>query len=167
VAFDDTQFIRRIFGLSIVFQALGLPFLFVPINTASYTGIPPGKTNNVSALMNLARNIGGSFGIAILSTFLARRTQFHINTSGYYTTNYNQNFTDAFNRAVQVLQQQGMSAIDAANQARGMMWGQVIKQSSMMAFLDAFFFLMILVICAIPLIFLLKPNRPGGGGGGH
>jgi MFS transporter, DHA2 family, multidrug resistance protein len=154
-------------ALARVFQALGLPFLFVPINTASYTGIPPGKTNNVSALMNLARNIGGSFGIAILSTFLARRTQFHINTSGYYTTNYNQNFTDAFNRAVQVLQQQGMSAIDAANQARGMMWGQVIKQSSMMAFLDAFFFLMILVICAIPLIFLLKPNRPGGGGGGH
>ena len=66
---------------------------------------------------------------------------------------------------MQLLQQQGLSLIDATNQARGMMWGQVIKQSSMLAFLDAFYFLMILVICAIPLIFLLKKNKSGAGGG--
>lgn len=154
-------------ALARCYQAFGLAFLFVPINTASYTGIPPGKTNNVSALMNLARNIGGSMGIAILSTLLTRRTQHHINTSGYYTTNYNQNFIDAYNHAVQVLQQQGVAAIDAANRARGMMWAQVIKQASMQSFLDAYFFLMVIVLCAIPLVFLLKKNKPGAGGGGH
>jgi DHA2 family multidrug resistance protein len=144
------------------FQAFGLAFLFVPINTASYTGIPQGKTNNVSALMNLARNIGGSMGIAILTTLLSQRTQYHINTLGYYTSDYNPNFTAALDRTTQYLQQQGLSAMDAATQAKGMMWAQVIKQSSMMAFLDAYYFLMILVICAIPLVFLLKKNRPGG-----
>jgi DHA2 family multidrug resistance protein len=154
-------------ALARIYQAFGLAFLFVPINTASYTGIPPGKTNNVSALMNLSRNMGGSMGIAILSTLLTRRTQFHINTFGYYTSNFNQNFNDAYTRATQILQQQGLSAIEAAGRARGMLWAQVIKQSSMLAFLDAFFFLMILVVCAIPLIFLLKSNKPGAGGGGH
>jgi MFS transporter, DHA2 family, multidrug resistance protein len=149
------------------YQAFGLAFLFVPINTASYTGIPPGKTNNVSALMNLARNLGGSFGIAILSTLLSRRSQYHINNSGYYTSDYNPNFVEWMNRATAVLQQQGASAIEAANQARGVMWAQVLKQSSMMAFLDAFYFLMIIVICAMPLVFLLKKNKPGGGPGGH
>lgn len=149
------------------FQALGLAFLFVPINTASYTGIPPGKSNNVSALMNLGRNMGGSFGIAILSTIIARRSQYHTNTFGYYTSNYNPNFVEWISQRTQILQQQGLSAIDAANQARGMMWAQVLKQSGMMAFLDAFWVLMILVLCAVPLVFLLKPNNPGKGAGGH
>jgi DHA2 family multidrug resistance protein len=150
-----------------IFQAMGLAFLFVPINTASYTGIPPGKTNNVSALMNLARNIGGSMGIAILTTTLAQRTQFHINTMGYHTSAYSPNFTAALNNMTQYLQSQGVAAGEAAQQAKGMMWAQVIKQASMMAFIDAFYFLMILVVCAIPLVFLLKKNKPGGGPGGH
>ncbi len=147
------------------FQALGLAFLFVPINTASYTGIPPGKTNNVSALMNLSRNLGGSFGIAILSTILSRRSQFHINTFGYHTTDYNPNFVEWMNRTTQILQQQGASAMEAANQARGLMWSQVLKQASMLAFLDAFYFLMILIVCVMPFVFLLKKNKPGAGGG--
>lgn len=149
------------------YQAFGLAFLFVPINTAAYTGIPQGKTNNVSALMNLSRNLGGSFGIAILSTVLSRRSQHHVNTLGYYTNDYNPNFVQWMNQATQFLQQKGSSAIDAASQARGLMWSQVLKQSTMLAFLDAFYFLMILVLCAIPLVFLLKKNKPGAGPGGH
>jgi hypothetical protein len=47
------------------------------------------------------------------------------------------------------------------------MWAQVLKQSSMLAFLDAFYFLMILILCAIPLAFLLKKNKPGQGAGAH
>jgi len=147
------------------YQALGLAFLFVPINTASYTGIPPGKTNNVSALMNLSRNLGGSFGIAILSTILSRRSQFHINTFSYHTSDYNPNFVEWMNRTTQLLQQQGASVMEATNQARGLMWAQVLKQSSILAFLDAFYFLMILIICVMPFVFLLKKNKPGAGGG--
>ena len=149
------------------FQAFGLAFLFVPINTASYTGIPPGKSNAVSALMNLSRNIGGSMGIAILTTVLSHRTQYHINTMGANTTDYSPNFTDALARTSQYLQQQGVSAMEAASQAKAMIWGQVIKQATMMAFLDDFYFLMVLVLCAVPLVFLLRPNKPGGGPGGH
>ncbi|MEP7074963.1 MAG: DHA2 family efflux MFS transporter permease subunit [Acidobacteriota bacterium] len=150
-----------------IYQAAGLAFLFVPINTAAYTGIPPGKTNNVSALMNLSRNLGGSFGIAILSTILARRTQFHINSLGYYTSDYNSNVSQWLAKTTQYLQSQGSNAFDAAAQAKGVLWAQVIKQSTMLAFLDAYRVLMILIICAIPLIFLLKKNKPGGGPGGH
>ena len=154
-------------ALARIYQAAGLAFLFVPINTAAYTGIPPGKTNNVSALMNLSRNLGGSFGIAILSTILARRTQYHINTLGYHTTDYNPNLSEWLARTTQYLQSQGATAADAATQAKGVLWAQVVKQSTMLAFLDAYHILMILIICAIPLIFLLKKNKPGGGPGGH
>ena len=117
--------------------------------------------------MNLSRNLGGSFGIAILSTILSRRAQYHTNTLGYYTTDYNPNYVQWMNQATQILQQKGASAIEATNQARGLMWSQVLKQANMLAFLDAFYFLMILIICAMPLVFLLKKNKPGGGPGGH
>ncbi len=160
VAYSDLAWAR-------IYQAAGLAFLFVPINTAAYTGIPQGKTNNVSALMNLSRNLGGSFGIAILSTILARRTQYHINTSGYHTTDYDPNFTGWLARIAQYLQQQGSSAIDAANQAKALAFATVQKQAAVLAFIDAYFVLMVLVICVIPLIFLLKKNNPGGGRGGH
>ena len=60
-----------------VFQASGLAFLFVPINTIAYTDVPPQKNNDVSGLTNLARNIGGSVGTSFLVTWLARRSQFH------------------------------------------------------------------------------------------
>ena len=60
-----------------VLQASGLAFLFVPIQTISYTDIPREKSNDVSGLTNLARNIGGSVGTSFLVTWLARRGQFH------------------------------------------------------------------------------------------
>jgi hypothetical protein len=65
-----------------VFQAAGLAFLFIPINTLSYNGIPMTKNNDVSGLTNLARNIGGSVGTAFVVTMLARRQQFHQNRLG-------------------------------------------------------------------------------------
>ena len=62
-----------------IVQAAGLAFLFIPINTAAYVGVPPAKNNNASALINLARNLGGSVGIAVLTTLVARRSQVHQN----------------------------------------------------------------------------------------
>src|SRR5215469_13273966 len=60
-----------------LYQMSGVAFLFVPIQTLTYIGIPMEKNNNVSGMINLARNMGGSLGIAGLETILARRQQFH------------------------------------------------------------------------------------------
>ncbi len=67
----------RTMTMARVYQALGLAFLFVPINTAAYSGLPRDKNNAASGLMNLARNIGGSVGISFVATGLARRAQVH------------------------------------------------------------------------------------------
>ncbi|MGO9853395.1 MAG: hypothetical protein ACLPTM_17510 [Steroidobacteraceae bacterium] len=58
-------------------QSASLAFLFVPINTPAFRGVPPQKTNNASALINLAHNLGGSIGISLMLTLLTRREQFH------------------------------------------------------------------------------------------
>ncbi len=73
----DTQASYAYVAWMRIFQASGLAFLFVPINTLSYTDVPREKNNDVSGLMNLARNIGGSCGTSFFVTMLARRSQFH------------------------------------------------------------------------------------------
>ena len=58
-------------------QSIGLAFLFVPLNTLAFSRLPKEKANSATGLINLARNIGGSAGIAMVTTELARRSQFH------------------------------------------------------------------------------------------
>ncbi|MCW6512945.1 hypothetical protein [Lichenifustis flavocetrariae] len=65
------------FAWSRVYVAIGLPLLFIPVTTSSYIGLPPGKTDEASALINVARNFGGSIGVSLAQTVLARREQFH------------------------------------------------------------------------------------------
>ena len=62
-----------------IYQSVGLAFLFIPVNTIAFLGLPPGKNNDASAIINMMRNLGGSFGIAIATTILARRQQLHQN----------------------------------------------------------------------------------------
>jgi DHA2 family multidrug resistance protein len=60
-----------------IYQAAGIAFLFVPINTISYTGMPPQASNQISGLVNLMRNMGGSIGISAATTLIARHQQIH------------------------------------------------------------------------------------------
>ena len=60
-----------------IFQTVGLPFLFIPINMVAYAGLPQQKTAQASALMNVARNLGGSIGVSLANTELVQRSQFH------------------------------------------------------------------------------------------
>ena len=85
------------------FQSVGLAFLFVPINTLIYEGIPPEKNNQVSGIVNLARNMGGDIGIAFVTTMAARRTQFHQARLTDHTSRYDHLFAgmlDAVTRSL-------------------------------------------------------------------
>ncbi len=91
VAFRDVAWDR-------VFQAAGIAFLFVPISTIAYLGLPPGKNNSASALINLARKLGGSFGISLAQTWLARRSQFHQTNLVSHLTPYDPTYRQALER---------------------------------------------------------------------
>src|SRR3984885_752830 len=60
-----------------IFQVMALPFIFIPISTLNYVGVPIEKNNQISSLSNFARNIGGSAGTALLTTFISRTSQTH------------------------------------------------------------------------------------------
>lgn len=148
-----------------VFQASGLAFLFVPINTLSYTDVPRGKNNDVSGLTNLARNIGGSVGTAFFITWLARRSQFHQDRLIGHATVSDSAFqikVDALARYFEHAVGLAGSSSQATMMAQGSLYRQLITQSTMLAYLDVITVLAIGSVCMIPLVFLMKKRKAGG-----
>ncbi|WP_252580962.1 DHA2 family efflux MFS transporter permease subunit [Legionella lytica] len=146
-----TLFNADISGHDIVFsgviQGLGLGFIFVPLSTLSFATLPTQYRNDGTALFSLLRNIGSSIGISIVMTKLAQSTQ--INHSAYA------NFITPFNMN---LQQASQSGIYPLNSLSGLVSlnAEVTRQAVLMAYLQDFRFMMWLVLCALPLLFLLK-----------
>jgi DHA2 family multidrug resistance protein len=143
-----------------VVQSFGLAFIFVPISTVAFMRIPRERMNYATGLYNLARNIGGSSGIAATTTMLARRAQFHQSMLVSHLTPYDPAYRDALGKAAMALQVRGASAADAAAQAQGMMYGTLLKQSGMLAFADAFWVMGMLFLVIIPLMFLIRKVPP-------
>jgi DHA2 family multidrug resistance protein len=141
-------------------QSAGLAFLFVPISTTAFAYIPRERMNYAAGLFNLARNIGGSSGIATVTTLLARRGQFHQQVLVAHMTPYNQAYREALNRSSLLLQAHGSGAFDSAGQAQALLYGSMQRQSSMLAFSDAFWVMAVLFLAIIPLMFLMKKTGP-------
>ena len=138
-----------------VFQMIGLPFLFIPINTVAYSGLPPEKTNNASALINMARNLGGSFGISLANTEVARRTQFHHERLAENITPTSDAYHHALAQATAFFQAQGASALQARDLAFGWIAQTLGSQSVLMAYMDVFFVSALFAAAMVPLVLLL------------
>lgn len=143
------------------FQALGLPFMFVPITAVAYVGLKPEESNQASALMNVMRNLGGSIGISMVQTLTAQRQQFHQARYAETLNPLNPNYTQATDQISRSLQAFGQSAADAPGQALGKIYGSLVQQSSMLSYIDAFHTLMIMTLCCLPLLLLMQPPRKG------
>jgi DHA2 family multidrug resistance protein len=142
-----------------VYQSIGLAFLFVPINTISFVNIPPSQGNQVSALINLFRNLGGSVGISALSTLLARRGQAH---QTYLSAHSNSAaFDSALGTAKAMLVRAGSSIPDAALQANGQLYRTLGQQAIALAYVDAIRIFAVGCLVALPLVFFARRNRPG------
>jgi MFS transporter, DHA2 family, multidrug resistance protein len=153
-----------------VFQALGLPFMFVPITAVAYVGLKPEESNQASAIMNVMRNLGGSIGISMVQTLTAQRVQFHQARYAETLNPLNPNYAQATDQIAQTLQSFGQSAADAPGQALGKIYGSLSQQASMLAYIDAFHTLMIMTLCCLPLLLLMQPPRKGAkppAGAGH
>ncbi len=131
------------FARARMLQGLGLAFLFVPTSQVAYSYLPREKNNKASSLTNLFRNEGGSFGIAVATTVLARRAQFHQERLVGHLTPENPLYRDWLQRAAGTLAHAGSSAVDAAQKAQGQLLAVMNQQASLLAYLDCFLFLMI------------------------
>ena len=143
-------------------QAAGMAFLFVPINTAAYAFLPRDKNNAASGLMNLARNIGGSVGISVVTTMLDRRTQLHLNNLASNLSAGSLAMQNMLRGAAGALRAHGMDSAGATQRAYALVQGTVERQATMLAYVDCFWFLGVAILSMIPVVFLIKKSRPGG-----
>jgi MFS transporter, DHA2 family, multidrug resistance protein len=139
-------------------QAAALPFLFLPINNMAFRDIPRDKTNNASALINLARNFGGSIGIAFASTMLTRREQFHQSRIVEGLQGLNPAYAD--------FTHQIGSAIGAApdgSTTLASIYQAAQQQAALLSYLDDFKLLGVLFLALLPLLLLVRAGKGGGG----
>src|SRR5277367_5762039 len=145
-------------------QSFGLAFLFIPINVAAFSSVPKEQTNMGTGIINLARNVGASVGIATVTTMLERRTQFHQSHLVESVNSLNPALLKMTNGNTARLISYGSNASHAAMQAKGMVYNLVQRQSAMLAFIDNFKMLGVVFLAVIPVLLLMrKPRVPAGG----
>ena len=151
-----------------IIQGFGISFLFVPTSQLAYSFLPKEKNNKASSLTNLFRNQGGSFGIAFVTTMLARRTQYHQSVLVTHITNFDRAVTDNFGQIAHRFADHGLSTADAASSGIAQVAAIVQRQAGMLAFLDCFWLLGLVALAGPVLtIFVRKFNQRGGAGAAH
>jgi DHA2 family multidrug resistance protein len=143
------------FGWVRVYQMVGLPFLFIPINAVAYDGLPPDKTNQASALMNIARNLGGSIGISAANVVLVQRTQFHQSRLVENAIPSSPAYQSTLSQITKYFIAHGASASDAAAQAMGMIGQMVRTQATILAYIDVFHVCAVAAALMIPLVLIM------------
>jgi DHA2 family multidrug resistance protein len=150
LTFDDAVWAR-------IYQTVGLAFLFIPIMQSAYLRLPPGKNSNASALINLARNLGGSVGIAISSTFIVQRSQFHQSRLAEHVSAYDPQTQSTLQQLGAMFSTHGGNGQD---QALGAIYAMVQRQAGMLSYVELFYLMAIGILLIIPLAFLLPKNDP-------
>jgi DHA2 family multidrug resistance protein len=149
-----------------ILQVIALPFVFIPISTLNYVGVPATKTNQISSLSNVARNLGGSAGTALLTTYIARSTQVHQAALAANVVPGTAPYDLFMDRMKGLFMQGGMSSAAASQAAVGEAYQMMVRQATMLSYKGAFTILGCAVVMLSPLPFLMRlppkrPARPG------
>ncbi len=150
-----------------IYQSVGMGFLFIPIQTLCYVGIPREKNNNVSGMTNLARNLGGSLGISAVSVIVARRAQFHQSVLASHTSQFDSAFRQSTTGLSQAFQAQGHDPVIATHMAHQMIYGAMQRQAAMLGYVDAMYVFALVAAVMVPAAFLMKKFTGTPQRGGH
>ncbi len=154
------------FVWSRIYLGFGLPLIFIPMTAASYDGLRPDQTDQASALINAARNTGGSIGVSLASNVLAHREQWHQSRLVEHIIPSDPAYNHTLQSVTQYFADRGAGAADAQSQAIAWIGQQVQAQASYLAYIDVFHTLMWLSLAVLPLAFILRKIDLGGGSGG-
>jgi len=151
-------------------RGLGLGFLFAPINFVVFAALKGPEIQQASGLINLARQLGGSFGIAYLNTYISNQEAYHRANLVAHLDAGNALFMSRMAGATANFTSAGFSPTDAHLAALHSLDRTVMTSAATMSYNDAFLLLGLTFVAATPALLLLgrtKKPPPGGGGGGH
>jgi MFS transporter, DHA2 family, multidrug resistance protein len=140
-------------------QMFGLAFIFVPQNVLAYVGVPREKNNQISSMNSFMRNVGGSIGIALISTSIARVAQQRRYSMVAQTTPGTPPYERLVGGLTQTFQAKGAGSVEAARQAHGLVSLIIDRQSTTIAYVQVISILAIIILCLVPFLLIMKRNR--------
>ncbi|HYA14273.1 MAG TPA: DHA2 family efflux MFS transporter permease subunit [Syntrophales bacterium] len=139
-----------------IYLGFGVGLIIIPLTTLTLSRIGREGMGNATSIFNLVRNIGGSFGVAIATTILTRRTQFHQARLVDHLTPFDMPYTLGSSKTAQALQYRGFDPTLSGQGGAGAIYEQLLREASMMSFNDVFYILSVMLILTIPLIFFMR-----------
>ena len=140
--------------IPLLIRGVGMALLFVPLTTLAMADLKGPEIGQGSGLNNMMRQLGGSFGIAALTTIIHIRQGFHRSTLIEHINPYNSTLTDNLNMTIARFMSQGKSVIDATHMAYAAIEGRVIRQTMLLTYDDAYWISGLVMLFSIPLLYL-------------
>ncbi len=149
-----------------VIMGFGIGFFFVPLTTVTMSGVNREQMGNATAIFNLLRNLGGSFGVAFVTTLLARREQFHQFRLVEHLTPFDRNFQTIVPQIQRFLRYQGFTSAVPNQGIVGILYNNLLQQAAMLSFNDCFFVLSLMTASVLPFVLLMKKGKEASSGPG-
>jgi DHA2 family multidrug resistance protein len=145
---------------ALIWRGMGLGFLFAPINQIAYGELDPRVAQQASGLINLARQLGGSFGIAVLGTYVQHQTAVHRAALVSNVSYSNPQFLERFHNLVGYFVHQGQSLTQATQTAYKLIDLTVTQQAQVLSYNDSFLMILLTFLFTAPAILILRRPKP-------
>ncbi|MBI5576938.1 MAG: DHA2 family efflux MFS transporter permease subunit [Deltaproteobacteria bacterium] len=139
-----------------IYLGIGMGFMFIPLTTLTLSSIPRPQMGNATSIYNLLRNLGGSIGVAFVTTMFVRRAQVHQSHLAEHLTWFDSTFQAGIEWGKGLVAGRGIPAGAAEATVVRRIYGQAIRQATAMGFNDTFLVLSVLMACVLPLVLLLR-----------
>jgi len=141
---------------AIIISGFGSGSVFVPLSTTTVAGLANEEIGNASGLYNLFRNVGGSIGISVVNTIVARHEQLHQNELVHSLAPSVRTFQDQVTSLAQYIYQQGYGPVESVRKAYALLGGELSAQARLWSYVDDFRYMALVCFACIPIVFLLK-----------
>lgn len=142
-----------------IFFGASMVFIIIPLTTLTLSAIPKEEMGNATSIFNLVRNLGGSFGVSIVTTLLSSRSQFHQARLVEHLTPFDPALRITAQQTAQALQQRGLETGAAAQGSLGLIYGKLIREATMISFNEIFFLLATMTLLTLPAVLFMKRIR--------
>jgi DHA2 family multidrug resistance protein len=140
-------------------QGFAQGFIFVPLQTLALATIRLDRLSNATAAYNVVRNVGGSVGVAFITSLLARRAQYHQTVLAGHVTQWSPETAGRLSEWASHFAQKGFDSFTAARQATSMLYQEMIGQAQVLTYADEFWLLALVFMAVLPLLPLLRRVR--------
>jgi len=139
-----------------IIMGIGMGSTVIPLIVLAFATIKKEDMGNATGIYNFLRNLGGSVGVAFVTTMISRRAQFHQSHLVEHLTPFDTPYQIASQQSAQILQYRGFESSLSQHGGLGVIYNELLRQASMLSFNDAFHLTSILMISVLPLALLIK-----------